>query len=65
MIAEMFLWWLLYAPVVLMSAVALSAAHDSDSWIIGGVIFSVFIVPLNGLYFSALYCNFYLKWFLG
>lgn len=58
MMTEMFLWWLLYAVVLFFSLGLLSSSFDSDPWV---VVFMM--VPFNGLYFSALYNNFYLKWF--
>ena len=64
MIYEMFLWWLLYGLVFIISAVVLSVAKDFDSWVLGGCILVLFIVPFNGVYFSAMYSNFYLKWFI-
>ena len=64
MIMEMCLWWLAYALVFFMSAGTLSVANDLDSWLLGGCIFILFVMPINVLYFSFAYDNFYLKWFI-
>ncbi len=65
MILELFFWWLGYALVYLITF-GLSAflANDFDSKRVGAIIFVLYGIPVNGIFFSAFYTNFYLKWFL-
>ena len=65
MILELFFWWLGYGVIFLSTfGVPLSIASDFDSKILGAIIFVLFSIPVNGIFFSAFYTNFYLKWFL-